>query len=63
MRSHSRCVSRCRRSAAYEANVKIVEVPPGPPVQSPLVAEVYGLDYDGQIRWRAQVRARHGTDP
>ena len=33
----------------YEANVKIVEVPPGPPVQSPLVAEVYGLDYLGQI--------------
>jgi multidrug efflux pump subunit AcrB len=27
---------------AYDANVKIVEVPPGPPVWSPLVAEVYG---------------------
>ncbi|MBB1269569.1 efflux RND transporter permease subunit [Shewanella sp. SR44-3] len=26
----------------YQANVKIVEVPPGPPVWSPLVAEVYG---------------------
>ena len=32
------------------ANVKIVEVPPGPPVQAPLVAEVYGLDYQGQIQ-------------
>jgi len=31
------------------ANIKVVEVPPGPPVFSPLVAEVYGLDYDGQI--------------
>jgi len=30
------------------ANVKIVEVPPGPPVLSPLVAEVYGLDYARQ---------------
>jgi len=32
-----------------EANIKVVEVPPGPPVFSPLVAEVYGLDYKGQI--------------
>lgn len=34
----------------FGANVKIVEVPPGPPVQAPLVAEVYGPDYAGQIR-------------
>ncbi len=26
------------------ANVKIVEVPPGPPVQAPIVAEIYGYD-------------------
>ncbi|PKF62858.1 multidrug transporter AcrB [Psychromonas sp. psych-6C06] len=26
----------------YQANVKVVEVPPGPPVWSPLVAEIYG---------------------
>ena len=32
------------------ANVKIVEVPPGPPVLAPIVAEIYGLDYAGQIR-------------
>ncbi|MFU0257842.1 hypothetical protein ACMZ9T_27545, partial [Klebsiella pneumoniae] len=25
--------------------VKVVEVPPGPPVLAPLVAEVYGPDY------------------
>ena len=36
------------------ANVKVVEVPPGPPVMSPLVAEVYGPDYVGQI---AQAKA------
>ena len=38
------------------ANVKVVEVPPGPPVMSPLVAEVYGLDYNGQINVAKQVR-------
>jgi len=40
----------------YNANVKIVEVPPGPPVMSPLVAEIYGLDYNGQLRVAADVR-------
>ncbi len=33
----------------YGANVKLAEVPPGPPVMAPLVAEVYGLEYQGQI--------------
>ncbi|WP_108423974.1 efflux RND transporter permease subunit [Flagellimonas amoyensis] len=33
----------------YNANVKIVEVPPGPPVLSTIVAEVYGPDYKEQI--------------
>ncbi len=37
-------------AAKYDADIKIVEVPPGPPVMSPLVAEVYGLDYSGQIK-------------
>jgi len=31
----------------WGAKVKIVEVPPGPPVMSPIVAEIYGPDYDG----------------
>ncbi|KAA1174392.1 efflux RND transporter permease subunit [Marinobacter salinexigens] len=30
----------------YDAKLKIVEVPPGPPVMSPLVAEVYAVDED-----------------
>lgn len=34
----------------HGASVKVVEVPPGPPVLSPLVAEVYGPDYTGQRR-------------
>lgn len=33
----------------WQANLKLVEVPPGPPVQSPIVAEIYGLDYDAQL--------------
>ncbi len=33
----------------FGANVKIVEVPPGPPVLSTIVAEVYGPEYDTQI--------------
>ena len=32
--------------AAYGASVKVVEVPPGPPVLAPLVAELYGPDYE-----------------
>ncbi|OQX14484.1 MAG: multidrug transporter AcrB [Thiothrix lacustris] len=40
----------------YNGNVKVVEVPPGPPVMSPIVAEVYGLDYPGQIAVAKQIR-------
>jgi multidrug efflux pump subunit AcrB len=40
----------------YNANVKIVEVPPGPPVMAPLVAEIYGLDYPGQLAVTQEVR-------
>lgn len=40
----------------HGADLKIVEVPPGPPVMSPIVAEVYGPDYEGQMRVAKQVR-------
>ncbi|MEW8316383.1 MAG: efflux RND transporter permease subunit [Candidatus Thiodiazotropha endolucinida] len=40
----------------YNGNLKVVEVPPGPPVMSPLVAEVYGLDYEGQTEAAWEVR-------
>lgn len=33
----------------YNANVKLVEVPPGPPVLSTIVGEVYGPDYEQQL--------------
>lgn len=40
----------------YNANVKVVEVPPGPPVLSTIVAEIYGPDYDQQIAIARQVK-------
>jgi len=42
----------------FNANVKVVEMPPGPPVMAPLVAEIYGLDKQGQIEVAQQVRKR-----
>jgi multidrug efflux pump subunit AcrB len=41
---------------ASGGNAKVVEVPPGPPVLSPIVAEVYGPDYAGQIAVAHKVR-------
>lgn len=49
--------------AEFGANVKVVEVPPGPPVLSPLVAEVYGLDYPRQLDVAKQVRAAFEATP
>jgi multidrug efflux pump subunit AcrB len=46
-----------RIAARHQARVKVVEVPPGPPVMSPIVAEVYGPDYEGQMKVAKQVRA------
>jgi multidrug efflux pump subunit AcrB len=41
----------------FGANVKIVEVPPGPPVLSPLVAEIYGPEAEGRRQVAKAVRA------
>jgi multidrug efflux pump subunit AcrB len=41
----------------WDARVKVVEVPPGPPVLSPIVAEVYGPDEAGRVRVAKRVRA------
>ena len=46
-----------RIAARHQAKVKVVEVPPGPPVMSPIVAEIYGPDYEGQMKVAKQVRA------
>ncbi len=40
----------------WGAKVKIVEVPPGPPVMSPIVAEIYGPDYEGARKVAGMVR-------
>ncbi len=40
----------------YGANVKIAEVPPGPPVLSTLVAEVYGPDYEKQVEIARKIK-------
>lgn len=40
----------------YGAKVKVVEIPPGPPVLSTMVAEIYGPDHDRQLQLAAQIR-------
>jgi len=47
----------------YGASLKIVEVPPGPPVLAPLVAEIYGLDYAGQMKVASQLRGLFEATP
>ena len=44
-----------RIATAAGARVKVVEVPPGPPVISTLVAEVYGPSLDGQREFARKV--------
>ncbi len=43
-------------AAQYGANIKVAEVPPGPPVLETLVAEVYGPDNDGRIALAKRIR-------
>ena len=49
----------------FNANVKVIEVPPGPPVLAPIVAEVYGPTDEGRIQVAKSVRAmfsqQHGV--
>ena len=49
--------------SGFGGSVKVVEVPPGPPVQSPLVAEVYGPDYDGQQKIAGELRRLFAATP
>ncbi|MBC3932768.1 efflux RND transporter permease subunit [Undibacterium curvum] len=41
----------------FNANIKIVEVPPGPPVLAPIVAEIYGPEAEGRRQVAQAVRA------
>ena len=52
-----------RIAAAAGGRVKVVEVPPGPPVLSTLVAEVYGPDLGGQRELAKRVWSVFRTTP
>jgi multidrug efflux pump subunit AcrB len=50
-------------AAAYGAAVKVVEVPPGPPVLSTLVAEVYGPSFEGRVAAAQQIKEVFESTP
>jgi len=45
------------------ASIQVVEVPPGPPVQAPIVAEVYGPNYPAQERVGRALRKIFDSTP
>ncbi|MDQ1331194.1 MAG: hypothetical protein QG578_1461, partial [Thermodesulfobacteriota bacterium] len=47
----------------YNASIKIAEVPPGPPVLSTLVAEIYGPDYNRQRYIAGEIKAIFDETP
>jgi multidrug efflux pump subunit AcrB len=47
----------------HRARIKVVEVPPGPPVMSPLVAEVYGPDEAGRQLLAARIAEAFAKTP
>jgi len=47
----------------FGANVKLVEVPPGPPVLAPLVAEIYGPEAEGRRSVAKAVRQQFEKTP
>ncbi|HEY7680767.1 MAG TPA: efflux RND transporter permease subunit, partial [Terriglobia bacterium] len=49
--------------AMYNANIKVAEVPPGPPVLQTLVAEIYGPDAAGRMTLARNIREILETTP
>jgi multidrug efflux pump subunit AcrB len=47
----------------HGAALQVVEVPPGPPVQAPIVAEIYGPFYDAQRALARELRVRFDGTP
>ena len=47
----------------HGATVKVIEVPPGPPVLAPIVAEVYGPEYAGQQKLAQAIRGTFAATP
>jgi multidrug efflux pump subunit AcrB len=50
-------------AARYGARLKVVEVPPGPPVLAPIVAEIYGPQADGRARVARALQQVFSTTP
>jgi len=50
-------------AAAHGARIKVVEVPPGPPVLAPIVAEVYGPDEAGRAELARRVARAFADTP
>ena len=50
-------------AAAHGARIKVVEVPPGPPVMSPLLAEVYGPDEAGRQQLARRIEKAFAATP
>ncbi len=50
-------------NSQYDANIKIVEVPPGPPVFSPILTEVYGFDYQARVDTAQKIKAIYQDTP
>ncbi|MDP2407460.1 MAG: efflux RND transporter permease subunit [Hydrogenophaga sp.] len=50
-------------AATHGARIKVVEVPPGPPVMSPIVAEVYGPDQAGRAELALRVAEAYKATP
>ncbi|MCS6946685.1 MAG: efflux RND transporter permease subunit, partial [Steroidobacteraceae bacterium] len=50
-------------AARHGGVVQVVEVPPGPPVQAPIVAEVYGADTTERNELARQLRALFAATP
>ncbi len=47
----------------YGANAKIVEIPPGPPVLSTIVAEIYGPDLQSRIALAKEIKKSFSSTP
>jgi len=47
----------------WDASLKVVELPPGPPVQAPIVAEIYAADFTLQQDFARQLVERFSNTP
>ncbi len=52
-----------RLGDTYRARVKVVEIPPGPPVLSTLVAEIYGPEFNRQVEIAGEIKGIFAKTP